>query len=786
MLQNMLIRWLVGYPKTAFCLCLLLVAITCSGLSKLWISIDYQVYYADDDPYRLALKNLESQYGKTQNAYLVIQHKDPKANAVTAEALQALHKLTESAWQIPFSQRVTSVTNYKFIQAKGDDIKVAPLLDNPSSLSATEIETALQRLQQEPAVNQLLLSNDKTMAAVSVGLHLPDNPIAETRQVTSFIRKLLADFEQRYPQLHFFASGSVFADEVFAVATEQDLLTLIPLSYGVLIIILVILLRSTRAMLLVLSIVTLSVTIAFGIKGWFNPVISPVTAFAPSMIMIIAVADCIHLLNGFMYHRRQSLSHSAAIIETLRLTSRPVILTSVTTIIGFLGMNFSSSPAFHDLGNVVAIGVGAALLLALVMLPAWLLIKPIPVSPKQSVVSRFMPYLAEKLTQHPYFFLAASLLFSLLLIVGISQNKINETFIAFFDNSFEFRQNAEAIDQHLTGLHRIDYILPAAKAEGIFQPSYLQSLASFSHWLRQQPEVAHVETYSDIIKRLNQALHGDNPAKYHIPEKAELIAQYQLLYELSLPYGHDLNNRISFNHDATRMTVRLWLTDSAAILAFDQRVQRWLAEQAPNIVKAQQNLPSDTQGIGIDMMFAHIALNNIPAMYYGTLVALFLISFIIIAALRSLKVGSLGMLTNLLPITMAFGLWGWLSGQVGLSISVVASLTLGLVVDDTVHLLHRYLHARRQQGLSPAAALSTTLASSGVAIVKTSIVLAASFAVLAASHYTPNAQLGLLTAITIIFALIIDLLLLPPLLFLLDQRITQPSVIKELEHASHS
>ncbi|MGI0119263.1 efflux RND transporter permease subunit [Zooshikella sp. RANM57] len=780
-----LTHWLLCYPKTALVGCLLLVLLSCTGLAKLWISIDYQVYYANDDPYRLALNNLESQYGKTQNAYLVIQNKNDKANAVTPEALQALHELTQAAWQIPFSQRVTSVTNYKYIQAQGDDIQVEPLLDSPASLSSAEIKSALQRLQREPAVNQLLLGKDQVMNAVNVGLHLPDNPIAETRQVTQYIRSMLAEFKQRYPQLEFFASGSVFADEVFAVATEQDLLTLIPLSYAVLVVFLVVLLRSVRAMVLVLTLVTLSVTIAFGIKGWLNPVISPVTAFAPSMIMIIAVADCIHLLNGFMYHCRQGLNASAAVIETLRLNTRPVILTSVTTIIGFLAMNFSSSPAFHDLGNVVAIGVGAALLLALVMLPAFLLIKPIPVTANASIISRLMPYLAKKLVQHPYAFLVGSLLLSLLLISGLSQNKINETFIAFFDNSFEFRQNAEAIDHHLTGLHRIDYILPTDKAEGIFQPSYQQTLAELSHWLRQQPEVAHVETYSDIIKRLNQALHGDKPTQYTIPEKAELIAQYQLLYELSLPYGHDLNNRISFNHDATRLTVRLWLTDSATILAFDQRVQSWLEKHALNILQAQQKAGLSSQGIGIDMMFAHIALNNIPAMYYGTLVALLLISFIIIGALRSLKVGSLGMLTNLFPIMISFGLWGWLSGQVGLSISVVASLTLGLVVDDTVHFLHRYLHARRHQGLPPSQALTTTLESSGVAIVTTSVVLAASFAVLAASHYTPNAQLGLLTAITIIFALVIDLLLLPPLLFLLDQRLTHFSVIKEVEHAPH-
>jgi len=168
-------------------------------------------------------------------------------------------------------------------------------------------------------------------------------------------------------------------------------------------------------------------------------------------------------------------------------------------------------------------------------------------------------------------------------------------------------------------------------------------------------------------------------------------------------------------------------------------------------------------------MFAHIGSRNIRSMLTGTTVALVLISLILVFALRSVKIGLVSMIPNLAPAAMSFGLWGILVGEVGLGLSIVTSMTLGIVVDDTVHFLSKYLRARREQNLGSQDAVRYAFSTVGTALWVTSLVLIAGFLVLTHSPFKLNADMGLLTAITIAFALAADFLFLPPLLMKVDK-----------------
>jgi hypothetical protein len=167
-------------------------------------------------------------------------------------------------------------------------------------------------------------------------------------------------------------------------------------------------------------------------------------------------------------------------------------------------------------------------------------------------------------------------------------------------------------------------------------------------------------------------------------------------------------------------------------------------------------------------MFAHIGKRNISSMLLGTTVALVLISLVLVIALKSVKIGLISMIPNLVPAAMAFGLWGILVGEVGLALSVVTGMTLGIVVDDTVHFLSKYLRARREQNMSSPDAVRFAFANVGMALWATSVALVAGFLVLSLSAFKLNSGMGLLTAITITFALLADFLFLPPLLMKLE------------------
>jgi predicted RND superfamily exporter protein len=210
------------------------------------------------------------------------------------------------------------------------------------------------------------------------------------------------------------------------------------------------------------------------------------------------------------------------------------------------------------------------------------------------------------------------------------------------------------------------------------------------------------------------------------------------------------------------MVVTLHTLSTNQMLLLEQRANAWLDENSQFIKAAAASGPT--------MMFAHIGKRNIISMLGGTTVALILISLILIVALRSLKLGIVSMVPNLVPAAMGFGIWGMLVGEVGLALSVVTSMTLGIVVDDTVHFMSKYQRARRENGLDSEQAVRYAFTSVGRALVTTSVVLIAGFLVLALSAFKLNSGMGLLTALVIGLALIADFLLLPPLLMKLEEK----------------
>jgi hypothetical protein len=350
----------------------------------------------------------------------------------------------------------------------------------------------------------------------------------------------------------------------------------------------------------------------------------------------------------------------------------------------------------------------------------------------------------------------------IVLVSFMPRNELNDVFLEYFDETIQFRTDTDFTVNNLTGMYLIDYSVESAEPGGISEPGFLQEVENFANWYRQQPETIHVNVFTDIMKRLNRNMHDDDDTMYRLPEERNLSAQYLLMYEMSLPYGLDLNNQINVDKSATRMVVTLHTLSTNQMLALETRARAWLKENSKFINSAQASGPT--------MMFAHIGKRNIISMLSGTTMALVLISLLMILALRSVKLGITSMVPNLVPAAMGFGLWGMLVGEVGLALSVVTSMTLGIVVDDTVHFMSKYQRARRENGLDSKQAVRYAFTSVGRALITTSVVLIAGFLVLALSAFKLNSGMGLLTAMIIGLALVADFLLLPPLLMKIEEK----------------
>ncbi|MFT5722410.1 MAG: putative RND superfamily exporter protein [Motiliproteus sp.] len=545
----------------------------------------------------------------------------------------------------------------------------------------------------------------------------------------------------------------------FSEASIHDSKTLVPLMFLAVMVLIGVLIRTLGGLLATLVIVVTSITGALGLAGWAGLYLTAPSASAPIIILTLAVADCVHILSTFYHEMRSGVDRKQALITSLRINTQPVILTSVTTAIGFLSMNFSDSPPFADLGNIVAMGVMLACILSLTLFPALLAILPLKAGSQAQGGPTFMDRIAQFVLGHQRVLLWSSLAVIVVTVSQVPRNELNDNFVEYFDHSIPFRVATDFSNEHLTGMAMMEFELSSGESGGISNPAFLEATERLVEWLLLQPETVHVNSLTDTMKRLNRNMHADDPRYYRLPESRELAAQYLLLYEMSLPYGLDLNNQINVDKSAIRIVANYHNLSSNQMLDLEQRAYDWMQTHIPNVEGVIASPP---------LMFSHIGQRNIKSMLIGTLTALVLISALLGFALRSLKLGILSLAPNLIPAGIAFGIWGIGVGEVGLALSVVTAMTLGIVVDDSVHFLSKYLYARRQRGNSTRNAIVYAFHSVGKALWITTAVLSVGFMILSLSSFKINADMGLLTAITIVIALIVDFILLPILIMLFD------------------
>ena len=768
-------EWVIAARWPIIAATLILVAIAASGGRFLEFSSNYRVFFSEDNPQLLAFEALENTYTRNDNVLFAVVPDD--RDATSARALEAVAWLTERAWQTPYSTRVDSLANFQHTTADGDDLVVRDLVDEAVRADPAERSRIRAVALAEPRLAARLIATDGAVGGVNVTVQMPgEDETLEVPQVVEFVRGLAAEVRERFPGIDVRLTGMVMMNYAFTESSLLDMKTLMPVSFAVMALMLALLTRGLGGTFATLLVVALSILVAMGLGGWAGFPFTPPSAAAPTIVLTVAIANCVHVLVTLLHVMQAEASRTlaergsgallrrtrtgelkrAAIVESLRVNLQPVFLASLTTALGFLSMNFSDVPPFRHLGTFVAFGVGAAFVLSITFLPALLSLLPVRVRATGHRDDPVMAKIAELVVRRRRPLLWGSALVVAGLVASIPRNELNDVFVEYFDDSVEFRRDADFTVEHLTGLYTMEYSLVSGGSGGIGDPAFLAGVEAFAEWYRAQPETIHVNVITDTFRRLNMNMHGDDPAAYRLPGSRDLAAQYLLLYEMSLPYGLDLNNQLDVDKSSTRMTVATETLSSNELLALDRRAQQWLADHAPGVARAEE--------AGTSLMFAYLGRRNIRAMLLGTTVALVGISLVLIVALRSWRLGLASLVPNLVPGAMGFGIWGLAVGEVGLSLSVVTSMTLGIVVDDTVHFLTKYRRARSELGRSPPDAVRYAFVTVGRALLTTSLVLVAGFLVLSLSSFELNAGMGLLTALVIALALVADFFLLPPLL----------------------
>ncbi|MCK5770374.1 MMPL family transporter [Algiphilus sp.] len=752
---------LVAWRGAAAIVAVALAGLAAAGVQHLSFTTDYRAFFSEDNPDLAQLEFIEENFARAET--LVITIAPDSGDVFDAHALEAVRWLSGEVLRLPYSKGVSSITEYYPARGREGELVVEPLIpDRP--LDDDERARIRADALADDRITGIMLARDGAATGLIAHFELPhEEPEVEIQAVADAARAMMADFRTRpfSDGIETHLAGVMMLNDAMSGVLMGEAFALYPLVFLVMFVLLALLLRSLAATAVTVAVIVMSAGAAMGAAGWLGITLTSPSLTAGLVVMTLAVADCVHMLTTMGLRAQAGDTPRDALLHSIRVNFLPILLTSVTTAIGFLGLNLSDSPPYRDLGNLVAIGVMAALAFSMMVLPWWCMRFPVRRPPVTRGMHRALVALADTVTRRRRMLLTLGAVVVVAALAALPQNRFGDNYVHFFESDHPFREATEFTNAELTGMQYVEYVFDAGGDGAAMEPAFLRDMHAYAEWLRTQPEVRKVSSVVGVLQSLNQAMHDGDPAFHRLPESRPEAAQYLLLYELSLPSGVDLTHLVNIHKSAARMTVQLDTISSEAIRQFDERAVAWQRRHFDHAAVAR--------GAGVSIMFAHIARRNFVSMLWGTGIAFGVISLLLLAAFRSPRLAAISLAPNLLPAIIGFGIWGVTVGQVGLSLAVVGSLTLGIIVDDTLHMLNRYARARRA-GADAEAAVREALTQVGPALVITSLVLFVGFALFTTSGFLLTVHFGALTAIVIAAALLADFFLLPPLLLWLDRR----------------
>ncbi len=756
-------QWVVRHRWLMIVAPLLLVAAGISGIPKTGFNSSYRVFFSAENPQLNAFDEFQAIYTKDDNVAVVIRH--PKKPVFSNDVLETVRAVTAGLWKTSHVTRVDSITNYQHTAVDQDDLIVEDLVSD-LPLTATELAEKERIALDEPLLSGLLLSRDGRVTQVNARVLFPpldENPNV-AREIYEEVEALIAAEQARHPEIEYRISGIVATNTAFSKTPEDEIKKMMPAMLVLIIGTMIFLVRTTAGVVFSLLMVLLSILFTLGLSGHVGIRLTPVSASFPQILLAVAIAYSIHMVVSYTRLRRDGHSREDSVVTALEKNLTPIFLTALTTAIGFLSMLLNEVPPVRHLGILVGIGVLFTFVVSVTLLPGLLAVCPCRVKPRQEAhgreqtgtewTDRLGGFVLRHHTAIFYSLLGGALVVSFFITkLELSDNPIN-----YFKKGTWFRDVADFVDDNLTGVSYTDYSLDSKTPDGITDPEFLAKVKDFTEYARTIPEVVHVSSIVPIMKRLNKNLHGDEPAYYRLPESQELAAQYLLLYEMSLPFGLDLNNQINIDRSSTRVTVTTQKMSAKRHMAVLERVEQWAAERYPDLV---------VEGTGTWVMFTYLSDRVIRGMLQSLAVALLLITLVCIVTFRSLRLGLLSLVPNGLPIILTFGVWGMKGDYVDFAVSIVAVAALGIIVDDTIHLMVRY-RRNRAAGMESDAAFLYSLKDVGHALLFTTIILVVGFGLFLLSGFRINSSMGIMISTSIALALFYDFVFLPGLLLRFD------------------
>ncbi|HKP94823.1 MAG TPA: MMPL family transporter [Fibrobacteria bacterium] len=737
---------------------------------------DYHIWFDKKDPLLADNDRFEKIFAKED--ILIVAATSKSGEIFTNANLAALRALTDSLWSVPYVSRVDGLANFNYTYSQGDDLRVEDFLTGipytPAALSEKRA-TALS----DSVVSKFFVSKDAAVTQIMLRVIAPPDFPEAHAEARARAEALLASVGAASPDLEYKLGGTVMLNTAFSEFAERDSKKLVPFMFLFIIAVLAFLLRSFWATAIPVGILFTSILFPICLfVGAFGFSLTNVNVTSMQILVSVAIADSVHMLTIFFQQLRAGHSREEAVIATVEKNLVPCFVTWFNTAVGFYTLIWQGIPPFADLGLFAGTGTLYAFLATIATLPALLSFIPWKVKPaKAGTDSKGLPQwpiaLVDWVDAHKKAICYSSLGLTLASIALIFVIRVDNNSVHYFGKHTSFRKSAEYIDARISGTMPFEYGFSAGEANGIYSPAFLKKVERFQTYLASHPDYhfTHVTSIVDVVKRLNQTMHGGDPGFYRIPDRdsvtaegdtllaRNLIAQYLLLYTLSLPQGMDLTNQISLDNGRLRVTAFQTNLNSSRQLEIAKEIDAWIRAEMPE---------TEARSLGAPLIFANLMGIAIPGMILNLIGDFAIITLILLVTFRSFKSGIVSLIPNVWPIFIVYGIMGLSQYMVNLSVTLVGIITLGIAVDDTVHFMLHY-NALVRAGEPRKSAIVKTLQEEGTAIIFTSLILIAGFSVLMLSEFAINVDLGMWCTSVWALALLAEFILLPATLLYFDK-----------------
>ena len=748
---------IIQYRYLSILFCLVLLIASFRGVGGIAFSPDMEQFFPEDYPISENHAHIEDTFYSSDSVIIAIGVDE--GTVFNPRILNLIEEITDKAWSTPHSIRVDSLSNFSFVRAEIDDLVVEPFIEESLEWDQKKINERSTLIEKEEQAYGTILSKDKKTTFINISIDAPrDDVEKEYAESMEHIFAFMDPLKKEYPEADMRYAGIVYIEYLSPLIVKAEMPVLIPTLLFVILLSLFILLRNVVAVIGSLVVIIFSVITAVGILGHFNTTVSQPFIMVVIVVATLAVAGCVHLFNVYFQNKLEKNAKDS-IIKSLRLNLEPLLLTSLTTSIGFLCLNLAPIPALRVVANGIVIGVIAAFVFSIFFLAPLMSFFNVKASSQIENQTKLSKRVGQFSLKNRKKIIWIVPLFSAFLMSFIPLNETKDNPMEFYSERFtSVAEDTKWLAKRLGGTFLVTY--EYVSEDLVSDPEYLRQLDEFTTWLENQDEVLSVNSLSKIVKNLNRTLNGNDQSWYVIPEDSELIAQYLFFYEMSLPFGLDLTSTINQERTSTKVTVSLKEIDSKAFIEFYDRVDDYASL---SIVSG--NLSG---GGGTRSVMAFMGMLLAEQLMYALIIGFIVITLAIALFYKSLSAGLITAIPNILPIGVAFGIWGIFSSNVSMLVSLGIGCTLGIVVDFSVHFLSKYLYARRSLSLSAEESVLYAFETVGFPLTIMTVSLCMGFAVLFLASFMPLRGFAGITMISFVAALIIDLLLFPAVLIAWD------------------